>query len=113
MKRTLILVVLLLTACASDPTARWAQQRVALTGAQDLMVVANSTGRLSDADLVKAAPFVQSVRDALTLAETYLPEGGPSFDLLLDFCDSLTTRLSALDVAHLPEPTHAGTPGHP
>lgn len=108
MKRLILIagVLVFVIGCAGDPTGRWAQQRVALTTTQDLLVTANGTGQFSDADLVKSSPYITAARTSLAKAEAYLPAGGPVFDMLLTFVEDVTKNLQALDTSKLPELTN-------
>lgn len=89
----LILVALLLTACATNPVNRWAQARSTLTQAQDTVLFMHQAGVVDDATLLKADPLAQAARAALDKAELALPEGGAGFDHYLGIVDSILDRL--------------------
>lgn len=95
----LILIALLLTACATNPVNRWAQARDTLTRSQDSVILAHQAGLISDETLVAADPIAQSARAALAKAEESLPEGGSGFEHYLAIVDSMIDRLIAMAAA--------------
>ena len=96
---TLILVTLLLVACSTTPTNRWAQARSTLTRAQDTVLFMHQAGVIDDATLLKADPIAQAARAALDKAELALPEGGAGFDHYLGIVDSMLDRLILMAAA--------------
>lgn len=97
MKTLLVLSVLLLSGCATNPTSRWAQARSGLTHAQDLVQVARQAGMVSDSEIVRVDIVVQSARTALERAELRLPDGGPEFEEWLRVVEDVTVRLEQLE----------------
>lgn len=89
----LIIVTLLLVACSTNPTNRWAQARSTLTRAQDTVLFLHQAGVVDDATLLKADPIAKAARAALDKAELALPEGGAGFDHYLGIVDSMLDRL--------------------
>lgn len=85
--------------CAATATNKWAQARVTLTSAQDSVLLAHSAGLLTDEDLVRADALVQSARVALDQAETYLPDGGTSFEQRLAIIDRIIDQLTLMAAA--------------
>lgn len=88
--------VIMMSGCASNPTARWAQARVTLTTAQDSALILHRTGAISDADLVdRVNPAVQTARVALSEAEARLPDEPGVLDML-DIAEAAVRRLEAV-----------------
>lgn len=79
----LLLLALLLTGCATNPTARWAQARESVTTAQDVTVGLHQAEVIDDTDLKTVAPWLIAARNQVNAAYVYLPEGGPTYDKLL------------------------------
>lgn len=87
---------LFLAACASNPTARWAQARDGLTTSQDVMLILHDAGEISDEQLVREIdPAVQVARAALSKAEEALPDGPGVLDYL-DVAEAAVRRLAAI-----------------
>lgn len=78
-----LLLVLLLTACASTPTARWVQARESVTTVQDVTIGLHQAELINDADIKAVAPWIIAARNQVNAAYVYLPEGGPTYDKLL------------------------------
>lgn len=96
MKRALLLVCLLLAACASTPTNRWAQARVTLTSAEKTALAAHRSGLISDGILVRSDGLVKTARAALDKAELQLPEGGSVFEILMSAADEAIKQIEAM-----------------
>ncbi len=86
-------LILFVVSCASTPTNRWAQARVTLTTGQNTALTLHEAGIIDDLMLVKADPYVKSARVALDAAEGYLPEGGDTFEILMDAAIAAITYL--------------------
>ena len=87
---------LVLAACASTPTARWAQSRDTLTTTQDLVLILHEAGAVSDETLVhRIDPAVQVARAALQKAEEALPDGPGVYDYL-EVAEAAVGRLAAV-----------------
>ena len=84
------------SACASNPTNRWAQARVTLSRVQDSILIAHEGGLVDDETLIIADPLVQSARAGLDSAELYLPGGGEGFEYYLGIADDIIDRLIIL-----------------
>lgn len=92
---------LLLAACASDPTTRWAQARDTLTTTQDVVLILHASGSVSDETLVrKIDPAVQVARAALQKAEDALPDG-PGVSDYLDVAEAAVRRLTAVQAEYV------------
>lgn len=76
----LLAIVMLLAACATDPTARWAQQRSALTTVQNTISDLHESGIIDDEQLLAVEPGVKAARAALAHAFAELPDGGTAFE---------------------------------
>lgn len=94
----LLAVILLSVGCAAKtPRARWAQQRDTLTRVQDTIGVAHDFGLIDDREIVKAGAWSQAARRALDDAETRLPDGGATFDMLLGIAGNYLEHMHALE----------------
>lgn len=97
MKHLALLVPLvLLTACATTPTARWVQQREAITTTQDVIVSLHEADIVSDDAVRQVAPWIVTARNQVNMAYTDLPDGGPAFDSRLAQARDLIARIKAL-----------------
>lgn len=89
-KRWCVFVVMLfvMASCASNPTDQWFQQRAVLTGVTELVGVAHDSGVIDDEQLVyEIDPLIVGARSYLEQAFEYLPNGGPTFDMLMNALD--------------------------
>ena len=76
-------MVTLLTAsgCASNPRARWFQQRAALTAAQNTLLDLVDHGHLTDSDTIRSLGLLcLAAEKALVEAEKFRDEGGSAFE---------------------------------
>lgn len=91
--------------CAATPTARWAQARSALTAAEQVLIQQAKAGNISPQHVVAADVLVKGARQALTLAEARLPDGGPQFDDYLRVIDSVLASVAQLQQQEAPSGT--------
>ena len=92
----LLIPLILLTACATTPTARWVQQREAVTTTQDVIVSLHEAEIVSDDAVRKVAPWIVTARNGVNMAYADLPDGGPAFDSRLAKVRSLLSRIKAV-----------------
>lgn len=88
-----LLAAVLLVACSSNPTNRWAQARDGLSRAETLVLDGHTAGRVSDETLLELDPLIRSARRSLTVAESQLPEGGDTFDKNLAIVEAAADEL--------------------
>jgi hypothetical protein len=90
----LMLIVLLALAtaagCAATPEDRWFQQRDALNTANRIYLA--NVPQMTDEQIVHYGELLQTAREQLNEAEAQLPEGGSSFDTMLDPRDRTRPR---------------------
>lgn len=88
-----LLGLLLLTACASTPEARWVKQREAVSTAQDVSVSLHQSHVIDDEQLLTVSPWIKAARLKVNQAWTQLPDGGESFDNQLDQAADLLAQI--------------------
>lgn len=93
----LVILTLTLAACSSNPTNRWAQGAIALTQAEETILVMHELGRIDDETLVSLEPSIVGAKASLDKAKTYLPEGGPLFDVIWSGFTEYLIELQAVE----------------
>jgi hypothetical protein len=106
------IVLLSLPGCAATPTQRWAQARETLTATQDTTLTLYDAGLVTKDQLIAMDPYVRSVRVALAVAETDLPDGGNGFDSQLEAAQAALAELRKLQRSVATVPT-SGVPPDP
>lgn len=93
-KRTIPLLALLLvlTACQTSPTERWAVARQSLTTTQDVLSTLHDGGMIEDEQMLQTEPFIKTARAALVKAEALLPDE-PGVDEYLDVVAAALAKL--------------------
>lgn len=97
----LALVVLVpLSGCTAPqtPTDAWYHKRAAVNDANQAFLAA--TPALDDEDRVFYGRILQSAREALTRAETELPEGGDRFSALLNIAEAALQKWAQWETDH-------------
>lgn len=89
----IVLIVLVHIGCATTPVDRWYQAASTVAGINDTVADLHYVGVLSQEDITGdpsepeqpgLALYLSTMNDSLDRAKERLPEGGDSFDLLLD-----------------------------
>lgn len=101
----LLLLVASVAGCAASPTQQWAEARITLNTAQDALVDLHAAGVITDKDLVATEPIVKPARAALDAAEARLPDGGPTFEGLLQVALAAVTKLKELEAERIADAT--------
>jgi hypothetical protein len=107
MKRTYLLILaagLLLCSCAT-PTQQWAAQREALTGIENTLTPAVTSGKLTPTEIDIADNGVKAWRAALADAEAHLPAGGSVFEQDIQIGKSVAKRLADTYLAPATQPS--------
>ena len=84
---TLMMLSLFAGGCAKNAEARWYQQRVALTSANEVFIA--FAPHMTDSQVIKYGELLQDARTALDAAKILLPEGGATFDDHLRIVESI------------------------
>ena len=108
-----MLLLTLLAACSATPTQRWAEARIALTAAQDTIVDLYEANLISDAEMASTEPVIKPARRALEVAESKLPEGGPTFEQLLDMARAAVEELQRITARELGGASSTPQPSSP
>lgn len=87
------LLLLFLVGCAQSPGARWAQAAQAVTATNNTITDLNALGVIDDEALIAVGPAVTTMNDALERAHARLPEGGTTFDYVMDALDAAIASL--------------------
>lgn len=91
----LVLLVLMLSACAT-PTERWVAQREAVTTAQTILPQLVAQRVIAEDDLDDLVPLIWTARDLVNVSYAYLPQGGPAFETNLTTAADSLARLREL-----------------
>lgn len=95
MKKMTVLLLVLLASCSSNPTGRWAQTQETLTGVMETTVLLAED--LSTEQIKTLDRQFRAAQTTLDKAKTYLPDGGPTFDYLMDLTWTYLNTLKELE----------------